>query len=350
MNTLKEICAAIPKVENSELEKAIIDHINDLTKPIGSLGRLEECALQYALCRADKAATIRSSSIYTFAADHGITAEGVAPFPKEVTKQMVLNMCHGGAAISVMCKNAGINYAVVDMGVDADFSDHPLLKKRSVMRGTRNFLHETAMSAGECEQAIMAGVQIAHDCDSDLVGIGEMGIGNTSSASALYSMLLGMSGESTVGAGTGANGDLLTHKKKIIAQAVQFHKTSWDGSAFDALRRVGGLEIAGMVGLILGNAMRRVPTVVDGFIASAAGLVAMRMASGLKPFLIFAHESAEQFHQKFLKSESIRPLLTLDMRLGEGTGAALAMQIIMQAMNCYNQMATFSSAGVSGKA
>jgi nicotinate-nucleotide--dimethylbenzimidazole phosphoribosyltransferase len=340
----------IVSTKNPALEKVIQSRLDDLTKPQGSLGRLEEFVLRYCLCRGNANAKLTSMQMFTFAGDHGITDEKVAPYPKEVTTQMVMNMVNGGAAISVMCKNAGIDYFVVDMGVDAQFDKKlSALIDRKVAKGTQSFLKNAAMTKSQCEKALMAGYNLAVESGAGLLGVGEMGIGNTSSASALYSLLLDITADKTVGAGTGAAGSLLLHKKQVIKQAVAFHRKTWDGSGFDALRRVGGFEIAGIAGMILGAAKKRVPVVVDGFISSAAALVAMEMNPVVKDYLFFAHESSEKFHRELLDALSERPILNLGMRLGEGTGAALAMHIIWQAMNCYHQMATFSKAKVSKK-
>ena len=344
-----DFVSEIQAVSNAELEKRVIEHLNDLTKPQGSLGRLEEFALHYCLCRGTADAAIKQMNLYTFAGDHGITEEEITPYPSEVTSQMVLNMAHGGAAVSVMCAKAGIEYAVVDIGVKGDFSDMPGLIIRKAGRGTKNFKVEPAMSIDECEKAINIGFSLGADSQSDLVGTGDMGIGNTSSASALYSLLLDVDAVVTVGAGTGSTGDMLEKKKAVVSEGVTRHKKDWDGSPFDALCRVGGFEIAGMVGLIFGCASKHVPVVIDGFIASAAALVAMRMNPAVKGYLFFSHVSAEAFHKSYIEKEDIKPIVSLGMRLGEGTGAVLAMQIIVQAMECYNKMATFSSANVSGK-
>jgi nicotinate-nucleotide--dimethylbenzimidazole phosphoribosyltransferase len=341
----------IVSIKNASLEKKIQEHLDDLTKPPGSLGRLEEFVKKYCLIRNNANAELKTMHMFTFAGDHGITAEKVAPYPKEVTQQMVLNMAHGGAAISVLCRNSGIQCSVVDMGVDAEFTDaNDSLIIRKVAKGTKNFLHEPAMSNDQCENALNAGYELAKAASADLIGVGEMGIGNTSSASAIYSLVLNIDPATTVGAGTGASGKLLDHKKKVISEAVAFHKKKWDRTGFDALRRVGGFEMAGIAGMIFGSAENRVPVVVDGFISCAAALVAMEMNPLVQEYLFFAHESSEKFHRDFLSTIDFRPVLNLDMRLGEGTGAALAMQIIRQAMNCYHEMATFSRAGVSNKA
>jgi len=340
---------AINPVANKTLERGILDRLNNLTKPTGSLGRLEEFALRYCLCRGKADAQLSRMKIFTFAGDHGITEEKITPYPSEVTYQMVLNMVAGGAAISVMCRKAGIDCVVVDMGVKSSFQEFPKLLIRKIAPGTKNFKKEPAMSHEECLKALYAGCDLATGSACDLLGVGEMGIGNTSSASALYSLLLDLDPEDTIGAGTGSVGSLLERKKQVVRQGVLFHRKKWDRTPLDALRRVGGFEIAGMTGMILGGAQSRIPSVVDGFVATAAAMVAMKMEPAAKDYLFFAHASAEQFHKPFLASQSIDPILALDMRLGEGTGSVLAMQIIAQAMECYHRMATFDSAGVSGK-
>jgi nicotinate-nucleotide--dimethylbenzimidazole phosphoribosyltransferase len=336
-------------VANRELEKEVVNRLNNLTKPLGSLGRLEEFALRYCLCRGSAAAGVSRMKIFTFAGDHGITEENITPYPSEVTYQMVLNMVAGGAAISVMCKKAGIECAVVDMGVKGTFQETPGLLIRKIAPGTKNFKKGPAMSSEECLKALYAGHDLARESGCDLLGIGEMGIGNTSSASALYSLLLDLNPDDTIGAGTGSVGAVMEKKMQVVRDTVLFHRREWDHSPLDALRRVGGFEIAGMTGMILGGAQSQVSVVIDGFVATAAALVAMKMEPEVKGYLFFAHASAEQFHKPFLASQGIEPILSLNMRLGEGTGSVLAMEIIAQAMECYHRMATFDSAGVSGK-
>jgi nicotinate-nucleotide--dimethylbenzimidazole phosphoribosyltransferase len=332
---------------HSTLAKKIEGHLNDLTKPVGSLGRLEEFALQYCMVKQNERAVLNTSKMFVFAGDHGITQQNICPYPKSVTCQMVTNIASGGAAISVMCKNSGIDLSVVDMGVDADFEYSSKLINCKVGRGTKDFSTGCAMTSDECRDALNHGRRLAMESGADLLGVGEMGIGNSSSASSLYAMLLGIEPERTVGAGTGSQGDMLERKKRVIASSVAMHLKEWNGDAFEALRRVGGYEIAAIAGMILGAAENAIPVVVDGFIAGSGALVAMRHEPRVKQYLFFSHASAERFHKAFLDIEGLRPMLDLDMRLGEGSGAAIAMQIIRQAMNCYNQMATFSSAGVS---
>jgi len=344
-----KLVVTVPSVKNNDLEKEILDRLNILTKPVGSLGRLEEFALRYCLCKGSADAPLARMRVFTFAGDHGITEEKITPYPSEVTYQMVLNMAAGGAAISVMCKKAGVECTVVDMGVKGAFQPLPGLAIRKIAFGTRNFRKEPAMSEEECLKALQAGWDLAVECGCDLIGVGEMGIGNTSSASALYALLLNLDSDVTIGPGTGSMGPLLEKKKRAVREGVLLHRKEWDRTPLDALRRVGGFEIAGMTGMILGGAQSRIPVVIDGFVATAAALAAMKTEPAVKDYLFFAHASAEPFHKPFLDSQGIRPILNLEMRLGEGTGSVLAMQIIAQAMECYHRMATFGSAGVSGK-
>lgn len=331
------------------LQTRIQERLDDLTKPTGSLGYLETLALQYCLCRGDENACINEKMLYVFAGDHGITDEGVAPYPKDVTIQMVNNILNGGAAVSVMCQTANVGYNVVNMGIEDIVESHPKFLSYPVASCTCNFSKEAAMSKEQCLQALETGLMVASLTECDLYAIGEMGIGNTTSASALVSLLLNENPIETVGMGTGANGSVLNRKRDVIVKSVMFHQKDWDGSVFDALRRLGGFEIAGMVGFILGCAKKRVPVVIDGFIATASALCALKMNPVVKEYMIFGHVSNEQYHTKLLQKMNARPILNLGMRLGEGTGAVLAMQIVEQAMACYQKMATFSSAGVSNR-
>lgn len=346
---IKKIISNIKPVKDKSLEKEIITHLDDLTKPQGSLGLLEELALRYCLCRNSTRPNIDHIEVYTFAGDHGIKEEKISPFPQEVTQQMVLNMAEGGAAVSVMCNKAGFEYKVVDIGVHGIFPDMPNLIKCKVREGTRNFSKEPAMTTYECEQAFENGYDIGYNSKADLVGIGEMGIGNTSSASAIYSLILDISPEETIGMGTGSIGTMLDQKKKIVTKGVNLHKDIVNGSPLEILRCVGGFEIAGMCGLIFGCAEQGIPVVIDGFISTASALITLRMNPSIKDYLYFSHKSSEKFHEVFFKNEKIRPILKLDLRLGEGTGSVLAMQIIQQAIECYSKMATFSGAHISEK-
>ncbi|MFP4164113.1 MAG: nicotinate-nucleotide--dimethylbenzimidazole phosphoribosyltransferase [Chitinispirillaceae bacterium] len=346
---MKAFDVEVKSEKDADLLAQIQSRLDNLTKPPSSLGRLENFVRQYCLCRGNADARIRKKSLFVFAGDHGITSEGVAPFPREVTVQMVENMLAGGAAVTVMARMAHIDYRVVDMGVDRLFSPHEYLIDKKVASGTRSFLAGCAMEADLCQSAVRRGVSLCDDYEFDIAAIGEMGIGNTSSASALFALLLDKNGEDTVGRGTGADGELLRKKRRVVGEAVRFHRSHWDGTALDALRRVGGYEIAGMTGFILGCAEKRVPVVVDGFIATAASICAVSMNACVKKCLFFGHVSDEQFHRFVLEYLGVKPVLELGMCLGEGTGAVLGMQIIEQALNCYHNMATFSSAGVSNR-
>ncbi|HEX2958044.1 MAG TPA: nicotinate-nucleotide--dimethylbenzimidazole phosphoribosyltransferase [Chitinispirillaceae bacterium] len=345
MNLTAQIATEI----DNRLVQSVQEALNNLTKPLGSLGVLEKIVMHYCCCNNDKSAVVTSPHMYVFAADHGITAEGVTPYPKEVTTQMVLNMLSGGAAINVLCKNAGIGCTVVDVGVDGDFNDHPSLIKRKVSRGTTSFLDNAAMTAEQCQAALQTGYDIGSGTDASLFGIGEMGIGNTTAAAALAGLLLNKNASETAGMGTGSTGALFQRKCQVIDNALAYHRKGWDGSPVDALRRVGGLEIAAMTGAIFGAASKRKAVVVDGFIATAAALTAIRILPSIRNYLFFGHVSNESYHRSLLSEIEAEPILDLGMRLGEGSGAALAIQIIVQAMNCYHQMATFSSAGVANK-
>jgi nicotinate-nucleotide--dimethylbenzimidazole phosphoribosyltransferase len=346
---MNEFTADIRPVHDEGLEREVRKRLDNLTKPPGSLGRLEEIAVQYCLCRGTALPSFGKMAVYTFAGDHGITEERITPYPKEVTRQMVLNMACGGAAASVMCRAAGIEYHVVDMGVDTDFDASCGVMDLKAGRGTANICTGPAMSPQRCMTAVKSGFELAGGSGADLVGVGEMGIGNSSSAAALYSLFLGVEAVKTVGAGTGSTGQLYERKVSAVRRALALHRPQWDSTPLDGLRRLGGFEICGMTGAILGAASRRIPVVVDGFIAGAAGMVASRISPHVRGCIFYSHASAENFHREFLRIEGVKPILDLDMRLGEGTGAILAMQIISQAMACYNGMATFDSAGVSNK-
>ncbi len=338
---------SIPEIEDSTLKTEIQDHLDDLTKPKGSLGRLEEYAARYLQCRGSAGAKLDRLLLMTFAGDHGSALQGITPFPQEVTAQMVLNMTSGGAAVSVFCRNAGIEHRVVDVGVAADLPNHPVLLNRKVASGSADFSKGYAMTPEQCAEAFSVGMECSASSGAELLGTGEIGIANTASASALYALLLGLDGALTTGPGTGAQGALLEKKKEFVHRSVALHRAQWDGTVFDALCRLGGLELAALTGYIVGAAANRIPVVIDGFICGAAALAALFIDRKIESYLFFSHVSAEQFHRNFLKQEKITPLLDLGMCLGEGTGAVLAMQLIHQAVRCYHEMATFSSASVS---
>lgn len=350
MSLLKETLESIKPVDKS-LEPDVRAHLDNLTKPQGSLGFLEDIATRYCLATGTVKPTLGDKAIFTFAGDHGVADEGVSAFPKEVTPQMVANMLAGGAAVSVLGKHAGAKTHVVDMGVDADLAGAEGLIDRKVRRGTSNIAKGPAMTPDEARQALEAGITLAREAAADgvtLLGAGDMGIANTTPSAALFAALLPCEPEEITGRGTGIDDAAFVHKIEVVKQALAVN-ASLLADPLSALAAVGGLEIAGIAGLCLGGAATGVPVVVDGFISSAAALVACRMCDAVEGYLFFSHRSEEAGHAVFLERFGARPILDLGMRLGEGTGAALAMMVIEAAVKIYNEMATFGSAGVSGK-
>jgi nicotinate-nucleotide--dimethylbenzimidazole phosphoribosyltransferase len=327
--------------------------LNRLTKPLGSLGRLEEIAVQYVAWREEETPAVAKKGVYVFAADHGITEEGVSAYPREVTSQMVYNFLAGGAAINVLARQAQSDVVVVDVGVDHDFNTVPGLVDRKVRRGTRNFAREAAMTEQELIQALQAGIDLACDARRQgrtLVALGEMGIGNTSSATAIAAALTGLPVTQLTGPGTGLDEARCARKARVIDQALRFHFGDFQKAAPDpleVLRRVGGLEIAAIAGMVLGATAQRLAVVIDGFICTAGAAVACAVAPLARHGIFAGHLSKEPGHRFLLDQIKVTPLLALDMRLGEGSGAALAFHLIESAVRIYNEMATFSSAGVS---
>jgi len=334
------------------LEPAINAHLDDLTKPPGSLGRLEDIARRYCMIVRSATPTLGRKVIFTFAADHGVVDEGVSAWPKEVTQLMVMNMLAGGAAINVLSRHCGADVRLVDIGVDHDFGDQPGLLDRKVRRGTGNIRRGPAMSLSEAEEAVQVGIDLACEAVADgatLLGAGEMGIGNTTPSSALMAALLPCNVADITGRGAGLEDAQLDYKIRVIRDALAINESCLV-TPMSTLAAVGGLEIAGMCGVILGAAASAVPVVVDGFISSAAALVACRLCPTVNDYLFFSHLSAEAGHTPFMTAMQARPLLQFDMRLGEGTGAALAMTVIDAALKIYTEMATFSNAGISSEA
>lgn len=344
-----EVGDSVPSLNQGWHERALT-RLNNLTKPLGSLGRLEEIAARLVAIREDERPDCSNKAIFTLAADHGVTEEGVSAYPKAVTRQMVLNFLAAGAAINVLCRHGGIEIIVVDIGVDADFDQVDGLLRMKVARGTKNMVREPAMSEAELDSALEVGLALAARAAQQgrtLIGTGDMGIGNTTAASAITAVLTGRPAVQVTGRGTGLDDPGLRHKIEVIERAIAANRPD-PSDPLDVLRKVGGLEIAGLVSLILGAASRRMPIVVDGFISTAAAAIACALQPRVKDFLFAAHRSAEPGHVALLDFIEQTPLLDLDMRLGEGTGAALAMHVIEAAAKVLNEMATFSCAGVSG--
>jgi len=335
---------------------AAADRLDRLTKPPGSLGRLEALAVQLAGIRGDLVTDIRRPAIVVFAADHGVTARGVSPYPSAVTRQMVANFLAGGAAVSVLARAAGADLVVVDVGVAGDPIEAPAARGARfvadrVANGTRDLTVEPAMTGDEAAGAIAVGRRVVRDLvggGADLLAVGEMGIGNTTAASALVAALTGRAAVMVTGRGTGLDPAGIRRKAELIDVALRRHRLATDDPA-TALAGVGGLEIAALVGAILEAASLHVPLLLDGFITGAAALVAARLVPALPPRLIAAHRSSEPGHAVALEELGLRPLLTLDLRLGEGSGAALAIPIVRAAARILGEMATFEDAGVANR-
>jgi nicotinate-nucleotide--dimethylbenzimidazole phosphoribosyltransferase len=327
-------------------------HLDTLTKPIGSLGRLEDLAAQIVAIRQERAEEPVSKAVYVFAADHGVAEEGVSAYPREVTHQMVLNFLAGGAAVNVLARLHGTALHVVDVGVDADFHETPGLLHHKVRRGSRNMLKEAAMSEDEVGQALAIGAQLGDEAAAagrTLLAIGEMGIGNTTAASAITCALTGAAAHLATGRGTGVEPAAHAHKIRVVEAAVAKHYgTSKSPTPLEILRCLGGLEIAAMTGMVLAAARHRIVIVADGFISTAAAALAVAVEPNVIGYLVAGHCSEEPGHKLLLDHLKLTPVLSLGMRLGEGTGALLAMPILESAISLYTRMATFASAGVSG--
>ena len=322
--------------------------LDRLTKPPGSLGRLEEIARQLAGITGTLTPDLSRKAVVVMAGDHGVCEEGVSAFPQEVTPQMVLNFLRGGAAVNVLARHTGANVVCVDIGVKTDL-DEPGLIVRKVRHGTANMARGPAMSRSEALQAIAAGIEIVDGLVRDgcrLFATGEMGIGNTTPSAALLAVLGGTSVEEAVGRGTGISDEKLRIKRDAVRRSIEVNAPD-AGDPLDVLSKVGGLEIAGLAGVILGAASHRCPVVIDGFISSAAALVASRIAPLSAAYMIASHLSHERGHRQLLDVIGLRPILQMDMRLGEGTGAVLAFPIVEASVKLMNEMATFESAGIS---
>lgn len=347
---LNKLIKSIQPIDRS-LEPAIRAHLDQLTKPPKSLGRLEDLAAQYCLITNTSKPILGRKKIFTFAGDHGVAAEGVSAYPQEVTSQMVVNMLAGGAAVNVLAGHAGAELSVIDVGVADPLVEAPGLIRRKIKSGTGNITSGPAMSLEETGQAIETGIELARSAASEgitLIGTGEMGIANTTPSSALFAVLLPCPVEDITGRGTGIDDAGLIKKIEVIKRALMVNQGKCTDT-LSTLAALGGLEIAAISGLCLGAASARIPVVVDGFISSAGALVACRLCPPVKDYLFFSHRSEEAGHGTFLRIFKAEPILDLRMRLGEGTGAALAMTIIEAAVKIYKGMATFSSAGVREK-
>lgn len=338
---------SITPTRNDALTTQLDNAINNKTKPLGSLGVLEALAKQIGLIQGTRDIAITKPAILVFAADHGIVAEGISAYPQDVTWQMVENFLAGGAAINVFAAQNNCALRVVDAGVNHDFGPRDGLTDRKLAHGTRNFAHEPAMSHDLCQTALATGAALAAELEGNVVGFGEMGIGNTTAAAALMHKLTGTPVAQCVGAGTGLSPEGILHKQRVIEAAVAKHAHA--SEPLDVLATFGGLEIAMMAGAMLKAAELRKVLLIDGFIVTSALLVAARMQPAILDYCIFAHCSDENGHQQMLATLEAKPLLNLGLRLGEGTGCALALPLLHAAANFLNHMATFESAQVSEK-
>jgi len=324
---------------------------DDLTKPQGSLGQLESLSIQIAGIKRNPRPRIAQKVIFTLAGDHGVTKEGVSAYPSEVTPQMVYNFLRGGAAINVLARYIEARVVIADLGVASILERHPDLSDRKVGLGTQNMAKGPAMSKEEAIRSIEAGMELVEKELSkgvDILGTGDMGIGNTTASSAITAALTGADVAAVTGRGTGLDDKGWENKVKVIQKALERNRPD-PKDAIDVLSKVGGLEIGGITGVILAGARYRIPVVLDGFISGAAALIATSLSPQVKPFLIASHQSVEEGHRIILDHLGLKPLLNLGLRLGEGTGAALGIFLVEASLKILDEMATFSEAGVSEK-
>lgn len=346
--TLESMLAEIESADSQCREQAERRE-NSLTKPPGSLGRLEELAIRLCAMQRTLQPTATIPTIFTFAADHGVCEEGVNAYPQSVTRQMVANFLAGGAAINAISESVEASLTLVDVGVIGPPIHHPNLLSRQVAAGTRNFCQQPAMSEEQALSAIGIGMDCAEQAignGSTLLGIGEMGIGNTTVASAICAAMTNTDPDMVCGPGTGSDRSALQRKKDAVRRALALH-TPHISRPLDLLSRLGGFEIAAMCGVCIAAARNRCPVLMDGFISTAAATIAVALKPKVRDYLIAAHQSPEPGHRVLLEHLSLDPILCLNMRLGEGTGAALAIPVVRAAIATFRSMATFESAGVA---
>jgi nicotinate-nucleotide--dimethylbenzimidazole phosphoribosyltransferase len=346
--TLDEVLVQIRPLDG-QVSTQVQVRLDRLTKPQGSLGRLEELAVRYAMVTGEVKPNVPRGAVFTFAADHGVATEGVSAYPREVTPQMVVNFLRGGAGVNVLARHVGVDVRVVDIGVAHEFGAVPGLIQRKVMNGTKNLLVEPAMGCEQAREALQVGIDLATEAAREgigLIGTGDMGIGNTTPSAAIAAVMTGRPVVEVTGRGTGIDEAAHVHKVAIIQQALDRHSPDRT-DALDVLAKVGGLEIGGLAGLMLGAAAVRVPVVLDGFIAGAAALIAVGLQPRCRDYLIASHRSVERGHQAILDHLGLKPLFDLDLRLGEGTGACLGMGLVQASIKILTEMATFDEAGVS---
>ncbi|HZJ23751.1 MAG TPA: nicotinate-nucleotide--dimethylbenzimidazole phosphoribosyltransferase [Anaerolineales bacterium] len=348
---LEEVVRQIQPLDEQSMISARIRQ-DMLTKPNGSLGRLEELSIQLAGITANPSPSVERKAVIVMAADHGVTREGVSAYPSEVTPQMVLNFLHGGAAINVLARQSNARVVIVDMGVASEISDASLeLVRRKIGRGTANMAQGPAMTRAQAVQAIQSGIEITEAEIAqgvEILATGDMGIGNTTPSAAIACAFMNQSPEMIVGRGTGVDDAGFKRKINVIRRALELNKPNAN-DALDVLAKVGGFEIGGLVGVMLAAAANRKPVVIDGFISTAAAMIATSLASVARDYMIAAHVSQERGHRLMLEWLGLKPLLDLNMRLGEGTGAVLAFHLIEASTRILREMATFREASVSDK-
>ncbi|MEA3349854.1 MAG: nicotinate-nucleotide--dimethylbenzimidazole phosphoribosyltransferase [Chloroflexota bacterium] len=348
--TLQDIISKVQPLDETAMEAAR-SRQNQLTKPPGSLGQLEAISIRMAGITGDAAPSIEYKVITTMAGDHGVVAEGVSAYPSEVTTQMVYNFLNGGAAINVLAQHIGARVVIVDMGVAADFGSHPDLIDKKIAPGSGNIARGPAMLRQQAIESIEAGIAVVEaelEKGLDILATGDMGIGNTTPSAAIAAALTGRAPKEIVGRGTGVDDEGLERKINAVQRALETNQPDAD-DAVDILAKIGGFEIGGLTGAILAAVAQRKPIVVDGFISTAAAMLAVKLAPQVREYLFSAHRSQERGHQIMLEWLELEPLLDLGLRLGEGTGAALAISLIEAACKILSDMATFSEAGVSDK-
>ena len=347
---LMELISEIPGIDSRAADLAARRQ-DELTKPRGSLGVLESLSVRLAGMRATPRPVLANKVIFCLAGDHGVTREAVSAYPAEVTPQMVMNFLAGGAGVNVLARQAGARVIVADMGVNYDFTPPPAPVDCKVARGTANMAAGPAMTREQAVQSIRAGIGLVEaelENGIDILGTGDMGIGNTTPSSAIAAVITGSTPGEVTGRGSGLDDRSLTAKIAIIEKALSINMPN-PADPLDVLAKVGGFEIGGIAGVIIGGALHRIPVVIDGFISGAGALIAASLAPAVKDYLIAAHQSVEIGHRCVLSHLGLRPLLNLDLRLGEGTGAALAMFLAQSAVAVLNEMATFGEAGVSDR-
>ena len=347
---LSRTIANIRPLDTTSMAKAR-ERQDMLTKPTGSLGRLEQLSIQIAGIQGKSVPQIQQKAVIVMAADHGVVARGTSAYPQEVTAQMVSNFLHGGAGINVIGRQVGARVIIVDMGIAVKLEAAPRLISRRIAAGTQDMSKGPAMTVAQAKRALETGIEIVTaevKKGLDIVATGDMGIGNTTASSAICAIMIGKTVTEVTGRGTGLDDKQLQHKIRIINEAIAFNKPD-SSQPLEVLAKVGGFEIGGLSGVILGAAAHRVPVIIDGFISGAAALIAAGLCPQSKDYMIAGHCSVEPGHKLLLQYLSLRPLLNLDMRLGEGTGAALAMSLAETSVRILNEMATFAEAGVTDK-